>query len=65
MLLDIEKIYKISKKILKIEEELDLYAEEFLISDRELDPDEVTHHQKLEAKRDKLKEKLKNHLLNR
>ena len=38
---------------------------DFLISDRELDPDEVTHYQKLEAKRDKLKEKLKNHLLNR
>lgn len=65
MLLDIEKIYRISKKILKIEEELVLYAEEFLVSDRGLDPDEVTHYQKLEAKRDKLKEKLKNHSLNR
>ena len=63
--MDIEKIYKISKKILKLEEELDLYDEEFLISDRELAPDDVTHYQKLEVKRNKLKEKLKNHLLNR
>lgn len=64
MLLDIEKIYKISKKILDLEEELDHYDWE-IFREKELDPDDEIRYQKLEAKRDKLKEKLKNHLLNR
>lgn len=62
--MDIGKIYEISKKILKIEVELDHYNWQ-IFREKELDPDEDSEYNSLIAKRNKLAKKLKKCLLNR
>lgn len=56
--MDIAKIHKLSKKIQKIEEELEHYEWDFLM-DNEVDEDDVAEYDELKAKRAKLLNKLK------
>lgn len=62
--MNVYEIYKLSKKILKLYEELDHYNWEIRCR-KELHPSDEIEYDKIKAKISKLENKLKNHLLNR
>lgn len=62
--MNILEIYRVSKKILKLYEELDHYDWEIHCND-ELHPSDELKYDKIKAKIAKLEKKLKNHLQSR